>query len=38
LHSIILFFETRAVYEIIWENKVDPERPQMRIWRMCISR
>jgi len=32
------FFENRAVSEIMWENTVEPERQQMTIWRMCISR
>jgi len=27
-----------SIYEIMWENTVDPERPQMIIWRMRISR
>jgi hypothetical protein len=30
------FFENRAVYEIMWKNNVQPDRPQMTIWRMCI--
>jgi len=28
-----LFFEYRAVYEIMWKNMVKPDRPQMTIWR-----
>ena len=31
------FFETRAVYEIMWKNIVEPEMPQMTIWRMRIE-
>ena len=31
------FFENRTVYEIKWENNVEPDRPQMTIWRMRIS-
>jgi len=31
-------FGNRAVYEIIWKNVVEPDRPQMTIWRMRISR
>jgi hypothetical protein len=27
------FFENRAVYEIIWKNTVQPDRPQMTVWR-----
>jgi len=29
-----LFSENSAVYEIKWKNIVEPERPQMTIWRM----
>jgi hypothetical protein len=36
LHSIT-FFLNRAVYEIKWENIVQPGRPQMIIWRMGIA-
>jgi hypothetical protein len=32
-----LFFENRAVYEIMWENIVEPGRSQMTIWRMRIA-
>jgi len=28
---IFLFFENRAVYEIMWENIVEQDRPQMTI-------
>jgi len=28
------FFENRAVYEIVYKNIVQPDRPQMTIWRM----
>jgi hypothetical protein len=28
------FFENRAVYEIKCKDVVEPDRPQMRIWRM----
>jgi len=31
LCSISFFFENRAVYEIMQENKADPDRPQMTI-------
>jgi hypothetical protein len=27
----IFFFENRAVYENIWRNTVEPDRPQMAI-------
>ena len=39
-----LFFpsKNRAVYEIMWENMVEPDRPQVTIWRMrtacCIPK
>jgi hypothetical protein len=26
-----------AVYEIMWKNIVEPNRPQMTIWRMRIT-
>jgi hypothetical protein len=32
------FFENGAVCEIMCKNTVDPDRPQMTIWRMRISR
>jgi len=31
------FFENRAVYEIMWKNTVQPDRPKMTIWRMRIA-
>jgi hypothetical protein len=31
----ITFSENRAVYEIMWENMVEPDRPLMTIWRIC---
>jgi len=31
------FFENHAVFEIIWNNTVDPDRPQMTIWCMHIA-
>ena len=30
-----IFFENRAVYEIIWKNAVQPDRPQMTL--CCVS-
>ena len=32
-----IFFEYRAVYEIMWKNIVEPGRPQVTIWRMRIA-
>jgi hypothetical protein len=28
------FSENRAAYEIIWKHIVEPDRPQMTVWRM----
>jgi len=25
-----------AVYAIMWKNTVEPGKPQMKVWRMCI--
>jgi len=33
----IFFFETRAVYEIMWKNIVEQSRPQMTVWHMRIA-
>ena len=30
------FFENLAVYEM-WKSTVEPGRPQMTTWRMCIA-
>ena len=36
--SITFFvFENLAVYEIMWKNIVEPERPQVTIWRIRIA-
>jgi hypothetical protein len=32
-----VFFEIRAVYEILWKNTVERGRPQMTVWRMRIA-
>jgi hypothetical protein len=32
-----LFSKKCAVYEITWKNIVEPDRPQMTIWRMRIG-
>jgi hypothetical protein len=37
LRSITFFFENRAVYEIMWKRILEPDRPQMAIWRMRIT-
>jgi hypothetical protein len=31
------FFRFRAVYGVIWKNTVQPCRPDVTIWRMCIA-
>ena len=31
------FFLNRVVYEIIWKNIVQPDRPHMTIWRMSCA-
>jgi hypothetical protein len=33
----LLFFENLTVYEIMWENVVEPDTPQMTIWHVCIT-
>jgi hypothetical protein len=33
----LLFFENRTVYEILWKNIVQPDRPQMTIWHMRFA-
>jgi hypothetical protein len=30
-------YENRAVYEIMWKNAVEPDRPQVAIRRLCIA-
>ena len=34
----VTFFLNRAVYEIMWKNTVESDRPQMTIWRTRIAR
>jgi len=31
------FSKKRAFYEIKWKDDVEPVRPQMKIWRLCID-
>ena len=31
------FFENCAIGEMIWKNVLDWDRPQMIVWRMCIT-
>ena len=39
IHFILknFFTENPVFYEIMWKNIVQPGRPQMTIWRMCIA-
>jgi len=37
-HILRLVFLNRVIYEIMWKNVVEPDRPQITIWRMPISR
>ena len=37
MFNIFFFFENRAVYDIMWKNTVEPDKPQMTIWRMRIA-
>jgi len=37
LCSTTLFPQNHAVYEMMWKNTVERERPQMTIWRMPIA-
>jgi hypothetical protein len=38
LYLIDFFSENHTVYEIMWENTVQPDRPLMAVWHMRISR
>ena len=38
LCPIIFFFENRTAYGMVWKNIVEPDRPQISIWRMRIAR
>jgi len=33
----VTFLENSATYELMWKNIVQPGRPQVTIWRMCIA-
>jgi hypothetical protein len=37
LVSVIFFLENRALYETMWKNIVELDRPQMTIWCMRIA-
>jgi hypothetical protein len=34
--NVCFFRENRAVYEIMWKYVVEPDRPQMTVWRMRV--
>ena len=36
--NTLFFPENRVVYEIMWENVVEPSRPQITTWRTHILR
>jgi hypothetical protein len=31
------FFENNALYEIVWKNTEEPDRPQMAVWSIRIG-
>ena len=33
----VMIFANRAVYDVMWKNMVEPDRPQITIWRMRIA-
>jgi hypothetical protein len=35
--KLSFFFENHAVYELVWKNIAEPDRPQMKIWHMRIA-
>jgi len=37
LKNFFFSLENHAVYEIMWKNVVEPDGPQMTIWRMRIA-
>jgi hypothetical protein len=34
---LITFFKNSAIHEIMWENMVEPDSPQMTIWCMSLA-
>jgi len=32
-----LFFENRALFQIMWKNVVEPGRPQTTMWHMLMA-
>ena len=37
LYSTTFFSENRAIYEMMWKNTAESDRPQIAIWRMRIA-
>jgi hypothetical protein len=33
-HTVFFY---RAIYEIMWKNRVDPDRPQIKIWHISTA-
>ena len=36
-YSIYIYFLNHTIYEIMWKNIVEPGRPQITMWHMCIA-
>ena len=36
-HILCSFFRQSCLFEIMWENIVDPDRQPMTIWHMCTA-
>jgi BarA-like signal transduction histidine kinase len=34
----VTFPDNRDIYDIMWKNMVEPDRPQMTIWRSRVAR
>jgi hypothetical protein len=37
VHEVFSPLENRAVYQIIWKNIVEPDRPQMAMWHIHFT-
>jgi hypothetical protein len=37
LCSITFFFKNRAIYEIMWKDIGELDRPRLTVWHMCIA-
>jgi hypothetical protein len=33
----VTFFENLPIYEVMWINIVEPDRPQITIWHICTA-